>query len=168
MRRLQGLRTIEREIIEKVLDSLPENLLCCMPLKLVITKMQSLQKSEWCSMQVRNLTAWPTVSMTAYTEDRHYSHSCGITDKSENVNRYSTRGHGPDKTFLQVGIKQEDRDAFRFLFKVNGQDEHFRFTPVPFGAEQAHSCRSHLTASVRPTTRGQRNSRSVARQLLCG
>ena len=40
-----------------------------------------------------------------------------------------------EKAFLQVGIKQEDRDAFRFLFKVNGQEEHFRFTRVPFGAE---------------------------------
>ena len=48
------------------------------------------------------------------------------TDKSEDVNRYSTRRHR---------IKQEDRDAFRFLFKVNGQEEHFRFTRVPFGAE---------------------------------
>ena len=40
-----------------------------------------------------------------------------------------------EKAFLQVGIKQEDRDAFRFLFKVNGQEEYFRFTQVPFGAE---------------------------------
>lgn len=40
-----------------------------------------------------------------------------------------------EKAFLQVGIKQEERDAFRFLFKVNGQEEHFRFTRVPFGAE---------------------------------
>ena len=40
-----------------------------------------------------------------------------------------------EKAFLQVGIKEDDRDAFRFLFKVNGQEEHFRFTRVPFGAE---------------------------------
>ena len=40
-----------------------------------------------------------------------------------------------EKAFLQVGIEQEDRDAFRFLFKVNGQEEHFRFTRAPFGAE---------------------------------
>lgn len=39
-----------------------------------------------------------------------------------------------ENVFLQVGIKQEDRDAFRFLFKVNGQEEHFRFTRVRFGA----------------------------------
>ena len=40
-----------------------------------------------------------------------------------------------EKAFLQVGIKQEDRDAFRFLFKENGKEEHFRFTRAPFGAE---------------------------------
>ena len=39
------------------------------------------------------------------------------------------------KVFLQVGIKQEDRDAFHFLFKVNGHKEHFMFTRAPFGAE---------------------------------
>jgi len=32
------------------------------------------------------------------------------------------------KAFLLVGIKEEDRDAFRFLFMVNGQEEHFGFT----------------------------------------
>ena len=40
-----------------------------------------------------------------------------------------------EKAFLQVGIKEEDRDAFRFLFKKDGKEEHFRFTRVPFGAE---------------------------------
>ena len=35
------------------------------------------------------LTDWVTV----YTEERPYSHSCGITGKSEDVNRYSTRGY---------------------------------------------------------------------------
>ena len=39
------------------------------------------------------------------------------------------------KAFLQVGIKEEDRDAFRFLFNINGREEHLRFTRVPFGAE---------------------------------
>ena len=28
------------------------------------------------------------------------------------------------KAFLQVGIKEEDRDAFRFLFNINGREEH--------------------------------------------
>ena len=40
-----------------------------------------------------------------------------------------------EKAFLQVGIKEEDRDAFHFLFKKDGKEEHFRFTRVPFGAE---------------------------------
>ena len=39
------------------------------------------------------------------------------------------------KAFLQIAIKNEDRDAFRFLFNVNGKEEHLRFTRVPFGAE---------------------------------
>eukprot|EP00795_Rhopilema_esculentum_P006309 gene6309-biopygen7934 len=39
------------------------------------------------------------------------------------------------KAFLQVGIAQEDRDAFRFLFNINGKEEHLRFARVPFGAE---------------------------------
>ena len=40
-----------------------------------------------------------------------------------------------EKAFLQISLKEEDRDAFRFLFNVNGKEEHFRFTRVPFGAE---------------------------------
>ena len=38
------------------------------------------------------------------------------------------------KAFLQIAIK-EDRDAFRFLFELNGKEEHFRFARVPFGVE---------------------------------
>ena len=40
-----------------------------------------------------------------------------------------------EKSFHQIGIKEEDRDAFRFLFKIDGKDEHLRFARVPFGAE---------------------------------
>ena len=40
-----------------------------------------------------------------------------------------------EKGFLQISINKEDRDAFRFLFKLEGQDQHFRFTGVPFGVE---------------------------------
>ena len=29
----------------------------------------------------------------------------------------------------------ENRDAFRFLFYINGKEEHLRFARVPFGAE---------------------------------
>jgi len=39
------------------------------------------------------------------------------------------------KAFLQIGIKEEDRDAFRLLFNLNGKEEHLRFARVPFGAE---------------------------------
>ena len=40
-----------------------------------------------------------------------------------------------EKAFLQIGLSEEDRDAFRFLFNINGREEQFRFTRVPFGAE---------------------------------
>ena len=39
------------------------------------------------------------------------------------------------KAFLQIAIKEEDRDAFRFLFNVNDKEEHLRFARIPFGAE---------------------------------
>ena len=32
-------------------------------------------------------------------------------------------------------MKEEDRDAFRFLFNVSDKEQHFRFTRVPFEAE---------------------------------
>ena len=32
------------------------------------------------------------------------------------------------KAFLQIGLKTSDRDAFRFLFNINGREEHFRFS----------------------------------------
>ncbi|CAB4029441.1 Hypothetical predicted protein [Paramuricea clavata] len=39
------------------------------------------------------------------------------------------------KAFLQIAIKEEDRDAFRFLFERDEKEEHFRFARVPFGVE---------------------------------
>ena len=39
------------------------------------------------------------------------------------------------KAFLQTGLKTCDRDSFRFLFNINGREEHFRFSRLPFGAE---------------------------------
>ncbi len=39
------------------------------------------------------------------------------------------------KAFLQIGIREEDRDAFRFLFNVNGVEQHLRFARVTFGVE---------------------------------
>ena len=40
-----------------------------------------------------------------------------------------------EKVFLQIRLREEGRDAFRFLFNVNGKEECFQFTRVPFGAE---------------------------------
>jgi hypothetical protein len=37
------------------------------------------------------------------------------------------------KAFLQIEVKEEDRDSFRFLYNVNGMEKHLRFTRVPFG-----------------------------------
>ena len=37
-----------------------------------------------------------------------------------------------EKAFLQIGVKEEDRDAFRFLFNIKGTEKHLRFTLVPF------------------------------------
>ena len=39
------------------------------------------------------------------------------------------------KAFLQVGLMEDDRDAFLFLFDINGHVEHVRFTRVSFGVE---------------------------------
>ena len=39
------------------------------------------------------------------------------------------------KAFLQIEIKEEDRDAFPFLCNINGREEHLRFARVPFGVE---------------------------------
>ena len=57
--------------------------------------------------------------MTAYRGDHAYSHSWDILIRA----RISTDILLGDKkkAFLQVEIKQEDRDTFRFLFKVNGK-----------------------------------------------
>ena len=43
-----------------------------------------------------------------------------------------------EKAFLHIGLSEEDRDA-RFLFNINGREEQFHFTRVPFRAE-ARSC----------------------------
>jgi len=41
------------------------------------------------------------------------------------------------KAFLQIGVREEDRDAFRFLYNANGKEQHLRFTRVPFGGESS-------------------------------
>ena len=57
----------------------------------------------------------------------------GHHDKGANVNQPMLADL--QKAFLQIAIKEENRDAFRFLFNINGKEEHLRFTRVPFGAE---------------------------------
>ena len=39
------------------------------------------------------------------------------------------------QAFLQIGVKPDDHDAFRFLFTLNGKEEHLRFMRIPFGGE---------------------------------
>ena len=41
------------------------------------------------------------------------------------------------KAFLQIGVRGEDRDAFRFLFNVKGKEQLLRFTRVPFEGESS-------------------------------
>ena len=36
------------------------------------------------------------------------------------------------KAFLQIGVREKDRDAFLFLFNINDKEQHLRFTRVPF------------------------------------
>ena len=40
-----------------------------------------------------------------------------------------------EKAFLQMGVTEEDRDVFRFLFNIKGTEKHLRFTRVPFEVE---------------------------------
>ncbi|PFX16399.1 hypothetical protein AWC38_SpisGene19336 [Stylophora pistillata] len=40
-----------------------------------------------------------------------------------------------EKAFLQIGVKEEDRYAVRFLFYIKGIEKHLRFTRVPFEVE---------------------------------
>ena len=40
-----------------------------------------------------------------------------------------------EKAFLQISVKDEDRDAFRFLFNDKEEEKHLRFTRVSFGEE---------------------------------
>lgn len=93
------------------------------------------------------------VSMTACTEDHPYSHLCGIQiilirEKMSTDILLGDVG----RAFLQIGVKEDDRDTFRFLFKVTG---HTRGTlpahtaTFPRRGKPIHT-RSHLTASLQP------------------
>ena len=43
------------------------------------------------------------------------------------------------QAFLQVGLKPEDRDAFRFVFElIDETEEKFRFTRIPLARKRAH------------------------------
>ena len=42
------------------------------------------------------------------------------------------------KAFLQIGLKTCDREAYRFLFNINGREEHFCFSRLPFGQRPVH------------------------------
>ena len=39
------------------------------------------------------------------------------------------------KAFLQISVNSQDRDAFRFMFNLPGNEEHLRFTRILFRAE---------------------------------
>ena len=39
------------------------------------------------------------------------------------------------KALLQVGLREEDRNAFWFLFNISSKEKHLRFTRVLFGME---------------------------------
>ena len=41
------------------------------------------------------------------------------------------------KAFLQIGVREEDQDVFRFLFNINGKEQHLRVIRVPFGGESS-------------------------------
>ena len=38
---------------------------------------------------------------------------------------------------MQIGVREEDRDAFQFLFNISGQEQHLRFTRVLFGGKSS-------------------------------
>ena len=40
-----------------------------------------------------------------------------------------------EKAFLQIGVKEEDRDAFRIFFNIKGTEKHLRFARLHFGVE---------------------------------
>ena len=45
------------------------------------------------------------------------------------------RSRMSENLLLQSGIKEDDMDAFRFIFTLLEREEHLRFARVPFGAE---------------------------------
>ena len=41
------------------------------------------------------------------------------------------------KAFLQIGVREDDRDVFRFLFNINCKEQHLRITRVLFAGESS-------------------------------
>ena len=41
------------------------------------------------------------------------------------------------KALLQIGVREEDREAFRFPYNIIGKEQHLRFPRVPFGGESS-------------------------------
>ena len=64
----------------------------------------------------------------------HCSQICGILWSGQEWHQTFITGD-LQQAFLQIGLKTCDRDAFRFLFNINGREEYFRFSSLPFGAE---------------------------------
>ena len=56
------------------------------------------------------------------------------------------------KAFLQIEVREEDRDSFKFLYNVNSIENHLRFTRVPFGAEASFHSGSHIATPPREST----------------
>ena len=74
-----------------------------------------------------------------------------------------------EKAFLQIGIKEEDRDAFRFLFTLKGKEERFRFTSTLRSRSKPLHTGCHVTPPLRTTDRGvQGHSRHTPRKYLRG
>ena len=120
---------VEEQLKEGVIEEAPQNptgeRVFYMPHKPVV-KQSALTR-------VLNYTHWPTASMTACLLGPHYSHSLwdnGLMRMSTNLLLGDI-----EKAFLQISVEEEDRDSFRFLFNVKGEEKHLRFTRVPFRVE---------------------------------
>ena len=84
-------------------------------------------------MPVLSATRWPTASMIVCSLAPTAVPALGHYGESRHV--YKLLLGDIEKAFLQIGVKEEDRDAFRFLFHVKGEEQHLRFMRVPVGVE---------------------------------
>ena len=65
------------------------------------------------------------------------------------------------KAFLQASLREEDRDAFRFLFNVNGKEEHLELKLAP--SCWPPRCNTTMIANRRNS---RRQSRSLRKTLM--